>query len=152
MSATVEGFKAILLAEIRAAGDEKTRATTDAILAVVFDTIWESYSDQGRQNPRLQYLYAKCQVIEYWKSETWRDTDYDDDVKESLGQMSRALDLMHKLALQQIEALELALRHVNGPAVGQLTTTSTHAPLTGQADPSHPAYRGDPRYRGSLIR
>ena len=152
MSATTNGLKAILLAEVRAAGDSKTRQSTDAILAEVFDTIWDTYSDAGLRNPQLQYLYAKRQVIEFWKSGTWRDVDFDDDVSESLGQMSRNLDLMDKAAAQKLDDLEQALNLVGGPRVGVMTTTATHAALTGQNDPNHPGYRGDPRYRGGRTR
>ena len=147
MPATSTAMKAILLAEIRAAGDSRSRVQADAILAQVFDTIWDTYSAEGLRNPRLQYLYAKRQVIEFWKSGTWRDTDYDDDVSESLGQMSRNLDTMDKGLSGQIEALEAAIGGTSGPCVGVMTTTATHAGLTGQADPNHPVYRGDPRYR-----
>lgn len=152
MSATPMGMKAILLAEIRAAGDSRSRQTADAILAQVFDTIWDAYQAEGIRNPRLQYLYAKRQVIEFWRSGVWRDVDFNDDVSESLGQMSRNLDLMDKGLAGQINELETAMGNVSGPRVGMMTTTSTHAKAAGQADPSNPAYRGDPRYRGSLIR
>lgn len=152
MPATQDNYKALLLAEIRAAGDSRTRETTDAILTEVFDNVWDLFSSQGLRNPRLQYLYAKRQVIEFWKSSVWRDVDYTDDVSESLGQMSRNLDILDKAAAGSINELERALSHVTGPCTGQLTTTSTHPALTGQADPSHPVYRGDPRYRGSRFR
>lgn len=148
MSATVEGFKAILLAEIRAAGDQKARQTTDAILATVFDTIWGMYSDAGLRNPRLQYLYAKRQVIEFWRSGSWRDVDYTDDVEEALGQMSKNLDLMAKGLDGMIEVLEKALSQALGPVVGQMTTTTPLQGLTGNPDPNAPQYRGDPRYPG----
>ncbi len=152
MSATPTGMKAILLAEIRAAGDERSRSSVDAILAQVFDTVWDTYQAEGIRNPRLQYLYAKRQVIEFWRSGVWRDVDFDDDVSESLGQLSRNLDMMDKGLAGQIEALESAIGHIAGPRTGVMTTTATHAGLAGQPDPNNPGYRGDPRYRGSLIR
>lgn len=152
MSATINGFKVILLAEIRAAGDSRTRQTTDAILAEVFDTIWVMYSDTGLRNPRLQYLYAKRQVIEFWKSGTWRDVDFTDDVEEALGQMSKNLDLMAKGIEGEIGDLEKVLNQAFGPTVGQMSTTTPLAGLTGQPNPNHPAYRGDPRYRSGLVR
>jgi hypothetical protein len=152
MSATTTGFKTILLAEIRAAGDSRARQTIDAILAEVFDTIWAMYSDAGLRNPRLQYLYAKRQVIEFWKSGSWRDVDFTDDVEEALGQMSKNLDLMAKGLDTDISTLEKVLNQAFGPAVGQMTTTTPLAGLTGQPDPNHPVYRGDPRYRGGLVR
>ena len=65
MPATPTQLKAILLAEIRAAGDARSRVQADAILAQVFDAIWDTYSAEGLRNPRLQYLYAKRQVIEF---------------------------------------------------------------------------------------
>jgi len=148
MSATTIGFKAILLAEIRAAGDDRARQTTDAILAQVFDTIWSMYSDAGLRNPRLQYLYAKRQVIEFWKSGTWRDVDFTDDVEEALGQMSKNLDLMAKGLGTDIDVLEKALNQAFGPVVGQMTTTTPLAGLVGNPDPNAPQYRGDPRFPG----
>ena len=152
MPATQTGLKILLLAEVRAAGDTRTRQTTDAILVEVFDTLWDTFSDAGLRAPRLQYLYAKRQVIEFWKSSVWRDTDYDDDVSESLGQMSRNLDMMDKAAVVSIAEIEAALNYLSGPRTGVLTTTSTHAALAGQSDPNHPGYRGDPRYRGGRTR
>lgn len=152
MPATQNGLKTILLAEIRAAGDTKTRQTTDAILSEIFDTVWDTFSASGLRNPQLQYLYTKRQVIEFWRSSVWRDTDYEDDVRESLGQMSRNLDLMAKSTQDDIDALERSLSQSSGGVVGLLATTATHAALTGQADPNHPGYRGDPRYRGGRIR
>lgn len=152
MPATSDAFKAILLAEIRAAGDARTRATTDAILVEVFDDIWSAFSDAAVRSPQLQYLYAKRQVIAFWKSSVWRDVDYEDDVDESLSQMGKALDMMDKAAEVQITALEAIVLGASGSFVGQMTTKTPLAGVIGQADPNAPIYRGDPRYRNGLVR
>lgn len=151
MAATPSGMKAILLAEIRAAGDARSRQHVDAILAQVFDTIWDAYQAEGLRNPRLQYLYAKRQVIEFWKSGVWRDVDFEEEVSESLSDMLANLDKMDKGLSLQIDALERSQSLVSGPVVGQMTAQTPLAGLTGQPNPNHPVYRGDPRYRTGRV-
>lgn len=140
---------ALLQTEVNAAGDARTKKTTDALLLSVLTTIWDMYADKAALHPRLRYLYAKKQVIDYWAASVFRDVDYDEEVKESLGQMSRNLQLIRASVVADIEEIVASLaasQSGGGYATGQLTTATPLAGLTGRPDPNAPEYRGDPRY------
>lgn len=143
---SVPGYR-LLKAEIQAAGtgNDKAEAVSDSILEDCLKAIWEMFADKGRRSPRLQYLYASRQTIDFWQKTVWRKVDYDETVKESLGQMSRNLNMIRDAATAEIGELESQLNQASGPAVGQMVQNTALPPLPGQHDPASPYYAGDAR-------
>ena len=138
----------LIASEIEAAGDATTTATTDKLLEGVLFTIWEMYADKALLHPRLRYLYAKRQVIDFWLSSVWRDVSYTEDVQEALNQQSDHLTDMRKLVHADITQIEADVASSVGAVTGELSTKTPLAGLCGRPDPNNTIYRGDARYRG----
>ncbi len=117
--------KKLLAAEIRAAGRGPAEKLLDEALTESLDDIWEMYSDKGALSPRLQYLYAKRQAIDFWLALHFRDVDVDEVVKESLSQISKNLQAMRDgiddgKGSGDLPQLESQLQLAGGYAVGDL--------------------------------
>jgi hypothetical protein len=121
----------LLQAEITAAhsgGDDVERILDEKLLAVL-PTIWGLFAAQGAVSDRLQYLYAKRQVIDFWLASSWRDVDADEEVKLKLSDFSKNLQAMRDniddgKGNGELPDLEGKLAGVAGVAIGNLTATS----------------------------
>lgn len=149
MPLTEDQQLALLSTELQGAlADGAPSASEVTAFEAYLAQVWEWYEDAGLVHPRLRYLYAKRDAIDYLRAQAVLQTDYQEaDVHENLNQRSLNLQRLRDDVETLLKVLLGQIGGTRGVAVGRLVTTAPVMPtdeIEAPFDPNHSQYRGTP--------
>ena len=126
-------------------GDDFGLADAADDLNDALDAFWPLYADKGRFSPRLQYLYAKRDGVDWLRQWIFDKTTFTEaGVQQADTDAFKALADLREDMDKDIATLETQLRAGQGPAVAQMTTTQIGPVPPIGPNPGDTRYLGDP--------